>query len=289
MYLFIKLSTAFLLLFPILTWGQDDYKVDPETSQAIPNFAGRVKLLKGKNTFYRKNKNGKEERLKPGTRVKKDYVIYTGEASFVRIELEDETVVNIGPNSKFILADWQFKGKDNRKVLINFLAGKIRANFKRKGKPGDLKVKTPTSSMGIRGTIVLGNISSFGKKMVTELALLSGKAIVTNKFTNKKYKLKKLDHYIQFANDSNGLLDEGMRVLSDSTYDYLKSNEVKDKFLPFLDYFNGELSSSGRTPSSVPDEYGVNKRTPSTLKVKKSNWKDNLNKLNEALQDYNSY
>lgn len=297
---FMKLTVAFLslILFSFyVSAQQDDYIIDPVTNKAIPNFAGKVVLKKGRGKAYFKlGKNGEEILLKHGSRLKKGHILRTEAQSFVRIVLVDDTVINIAPKSVIHLEEWAFKEKKDRKMVLNFLKGQLRANFKNKAKPGDLEIKTPTTAMGIRGTIVLANVSERkDKRVVTELALLTGSARVTNKVSGKKYSLKKADHYIQFSDKRKNLLAEGLKRFDSATYENLLAREVSDDegFTPFLDYYKGEIeessSGSGRVPSSVGA--GRGSRGGSYGKRRKADenegWRNKLDQLNERLNEYN--
>ena len=270
--------------------AQDDFTIDPKTNKAIPNFAGKVVLKKGSGkAFYKLGKTGEEMLLKHGSRLKKDHIVRTEKGVFIRIKLVDDTIINLGPNSKLELENWLYKDKSDRKIVLNFLKGQLRANVKVKGKPGDIKIKTPGASMGIRGTVVLVNVRDRkDKKTVTEMALLKGKARITNKYTGKKYNLKPADHYIQFSDKSNNMLGEGLKRFDKVTYENLLAREASgDDDVPFLDFFEGEIESdSGRGPSSTSAPI-YEKPTKSSGGEDSSNWKDNLNKLNQKLNEYN--
>ncbi|MFC1679719.1 FecR domain-containing protein, partial [Elusimicrobiota bacterium] len=82
----------------------------------------------------------------------------------MQVLLLDETVFTIGPNSEmeldeFIYDPFTNSGKISASVtkgVFRFVSGKIaRKN------PSDMKVKLPTGTIGIRGTIAAGNVSGF--------------------------------------------------------------------------------------------------------------------------------
>jgi hypothetical protein len=89
-----------------------------------------------------------------GDQLPIDTSIRTGEKSLVKLNLNDGSTMNLGPNSKIILSNLSNKDPS----MINLLTGMIKAEVNKKGteekKEGDIKmlVKSRTAVMGVRGT-----------------------------------------------------------------------------------------------------------------------------------------
>ncbi|MFH1208798.1 MAG: FecR domain-containing protein [Candidatus Omnitrophota bacterium] len=89
--------------------------------------------------------------------------VKTDAAGHLQILLLDETVFTIGPNSaitidKFIYEPGTHVGKVEASItkgVFRYVSGKIAAN-----KPENVSIKLPTATIGIRGTIVAGEVSA---------------------------------------------------------------------------------------------------------------------------------
>lgn len=81
--------------------------------------------------------------------------VLTGDASAAAITLRDGTVLSIGADSSVDLAEFQFNPTTHDgHVLISLLRGSLRVvtGLIAKLKPEQVKVKTPTTVIGVRGT-----------------------------------------------------------------------------------------------------------------------------------------
>ncbi len=95
--------------------------------------------------------------------------ISTGPKGRLQIMLLDETIFTIGPNSSMVLDEFVYDpasgaGKVTAKVtqgVFRFVTGRIGHS-----KPSDMKVKFPVGTMGIRGTIVAGEVTPAGTTAV---------------------------------------------------------------------------------------------------------------------------
>ena len=157
--------------------------------------------------------NGRVEVLKPGQigrAVESGEPIYlgdeisTGSEGRLQILLMDETVFTIGPNSAIVIDTFVYdplthEGELKAKVVkgvFRFLTGKIA-----KKKPTQMEVELPSGTIGIRGTIVAGEVN--GKESLVMLmgpgdrnntAARDGKFILRNKVTEGgKEKIKKIE------------------------------------------------------------------------------------------------
>lgn len=114
--------------------------------------AGIVKTVRGQVTLERA---AQRHVIKVGDAVQeKDRVIVSGDSS-VGISMHDETLLSLGPNSTMVIGAFAYnpvtrEGQVETSILkgtLRYVTGLIgRAN------PAAIKVLTPTSTMGIRGT-----------------------------------------------------------------------------------------------------------------------------------------
>jgi hypothetical protein len=97
-----------------------------------------------------------------GSKVCSGDTVISGPAARVRLKMEDGNELNIAPDSKIALENYQFEPAQNKKkVLLNVLQGKVRAATKQEnmyndkstdGAANSFQVKTKTAVAGVRGT-----------------------------------------------------------------------------------------------------------------------------------------
>ena len=81
--------------------------------------------------------------------------VLTGEGAAAAITLTDGTILTVGPNSSVDLSEFRFDtGTHDGNVLINLARGSLRVvtGLIAKLKPEQVKVTTPTTVIGVRGT-----------------------------------------------------------------------------------------------------------------------------------------
>jgi len=81
--------------------------------------------------------------------------IQTGPASATAVTLKDGTVLSVGPNTVVDLSAFQFDSTTHEgNVLVNLMRGTMRmtTGLIAKIKPEQVKVVTPTTVIGVRGT-----------------------------------------------------------------------------------------------------------------------------------------
>lgn len=120
-------------------------------SQFAIGSAARVIIVRGKVTMLKPGAL-EAENVQRGETLPEDTSIKTGAKSFVKLKFADKSSINLGPNSKMVVAKLP-KEKAN---MVNFLTGVMRAEVKKqRGKKKDsvkLMVKTRNAVMGVRGT-----------------------------------------------------------------------------------------------------------------------------------------
>ena len=136
---------------------------------------GKVVLLQGDVQI----KRGTETLLaKIDTQILKKDLIRTLKNAHVQIKFKDNTVVTLAPNSDFSIDEYLNSAK-NPKLKFSFARGIFKSITGRIGHiaPKNFILQTKTATIGIRGTIVLGNITPEGDI----IACLMGKISVKNR------------------------------------------------------------------------------------------------------------
>jgi hypothetical protein len=259
-----------------------------ENGKAVPNFVAQVKEFRGK--VY-KESNGSSRPVKHGERFHKNDVVKTGEKSMVKLELIDESILNLSAQSQLKFTDYKFVDKNDREIIFNFIKGQVRSLVKNKNKSGSgVIIKTPLAVMGIRGTELLVNHRQLKNVEVSEFALLSGEAEVSNgKYLSQV--IKQGDRMSVIEDKVKALSGKDLRQFSETEMTELKAlatdeNKEFKPFLPYLDPMNLE-SNSPLLPFFLEAQ---NQKGEALQETKASgtennkNWKDNLNKLNEELR-----
>lgn len=139
---------------------------------------GAVEEVKGHATVTRAD--GTVETIAIGTPIYQGDVIQTDAQGAVNITFIDETSMAVSENARFAIDQYTFdpeteSGTTNFSVLRGlfvFTSGLIGRDD-----PDDVKIDTPVGSIGIRGTIIAGQIDPSGESNIT---VLEGAIVVTN-------------------------------------------------------------------------------------------------------------
>ncbi len=115
-------------------------------------FIGRVKNVSGHAVIER---NGERIKVIPGIRMMAEDVIETGEDSSLGIIFKDNALLSMGENSRLSMTQFEFDPAmghlsfvaDIFKGTMTYLTGIIG-----KVNPEVVKFRTPTATIGIRGT-----------------------------------------------------------------------------------------------------------------------------------------
>lgn len=97
-------------------------------------------------------------------------------ASAAKIRFADDTVLTIGPDSTLTLDAFVYDpAAKNSKMVLNSALGVARFVTGRMGSPA-YQIKTPTATIGVRGTILIVSVGKLGEtNVITE----NGVAVVT--------------------------------------------------------------------------------------------------------------
>jgi hypothetical protein len=117
--------------------------------------AGYVKIVSG-SAFI--DRGGSGQPARPGDAVYTADGLRTGADGRVGVTLKDDTRLSLGPNSSLSLAEFDFSPAEGRLSLVvrmargvaAYVAGRIA-----KLKPDAVRIETPASIVGVRGTHVL--------------------------------------------------------------------------------------------------------------------------------------
>ena len=113
---------------------------------------GFVKTVKGE-AFV--DSGGQAVKAVQGTPLKVSDVIRTGASGSVGITLKDNTVMSFGPSTRFTLEEYLFApAKGDLKLGGRLASGSLHyvSGLIAKAKPEAVSVKTPTGTIGVRGT-----------------------------------------------------------------------------------------------------------------------------------------
>jgi hypothetical protein len=232
-----KLLPLITLLFTSSLHAQD-FTFDKSKGKAIPNYVAEIKLFKGR-VF--KVINGEMKEVQVGTRFFKNDKIITQEKSFVKLMIVDDTVMNLGPHSELGFAEFKFADKTDRHIVYDLVKGQVRGIIKHKADEGDVIVKTKFAAMAIRGTEVLVNHHEIKGTAISEFALLSGAASITD---SKKQKIDILKgNKVIFADDPKTKeSDSEQSKLAANEFSVLEAVDKKEEtdFKPFMPFLKEE-------------------------------------------------
>lgn len=112
--------------------------------------AGNVATLQGTATVTR---NGMTGPLKLQDDIFKGDELQTGKNSTLGVTFSDDTTLNLSASSRIVVDNFVYQegAKDNA-ALINVTRGTMAFVAAAVAKTGDMKIETPTATLGIRGT-----------------------------------------------------------------------------------------------------------------------------------------
>lgn len=144
---------------------------------------GHVEDVVGKASSI--NIDGETRALSKGGKVEVGETLVTGDDAELLIKTDDNSVVLLKANSKFLVETYSAKGNPQDAFVAKLIKGAVRAvtGFIGKNNPQRYSVKTPTATIGVRGTDyqleILDNVS--GVQSGTYVKVNSGEISVTNR------------------------------------------------------------------------------------------------------------
>ncbi|MBM3392018.1 MAG: hypothetical protein FJY34_08615 [Betaproteobacteria bacterium] len=121
-------------------------------SPPVANPAGKVELVEGDVTVYDRAK--KPRRVAVGDKVHEGEGIVTGPDGELHLAMEDGGFIAVRPNTRMSITAYRAEGDEQDKSFFSLLAGTFRSVTGWIGKfnPRSYQVRTPTATIGVRGT-----------------------------------------------------------------------------------------------------------------------------------------
>lgn len=207
----------------------------------------KVVAIKGQATILRDNKTIP---LKIGSKLLKNDTIKTLDNTKLQIIFKDNTIVTMGKNSHFEINEYVYD-EANKKYKANF--GLFRGTFRtitgKIGKiaPEKFKLRSKTSSIGIRGTQILSNIQISGDTIFCT----EGEIEVISLANGQKIELK-AGEFVEIKEGKISAVQKfDIKTINttDSNTKFLPSEEKEDALEEFGVEVN-ENQESDNTPSS---------------------------------------
>lgn len=225
------LNIALLMLFQNISYSKSD----------TLKYIGKVIKIRGE--IIRTNASlEKKDILSLGKTILKNDEINSGPRSYIKILMIDDTIIQLGSNSRFKFSKFKMRSKYDRDITYELLHGKMRGLFIRKSPKKELTIKTPTAAMGVRGTKTIQAVTKTGDFH----CCLEGKCSLSSK--NAAGKIEKIDmnpgEYVEFEGPKLKEIKELKKVvrkLPDNVIMNLKKKddlmfpqmkELKMKFTP---------------------------------------------------------
>jgi hypothetical protein len=177
------------LLSGSATPGQYAQAAAPAAQQPI----GRVETVSGTATVTR---NGVAVDLNVGDLVFQGDVVQTRSDSTLGIGFADGSAFSLKENARMALNEFVYDpNSTSNSALINLVQGTVSFIASQVAKTGNMRVDTPTATLGIRGTFVTVDVSSVDGHTVASLGLetnlttgeqFAGSFTLTNRITNNQ-------------------------------------------------------------------------------------------------------
>ena len=133
----------------------------PAPAAQTPAPVGSVATVSGNVSDFR---NGAAvTNLKTGDAVYKGDLLQTDEKGSLAVTFDDDTTFKLGPSSTLEVSDFLFEeGGAKNSALFNVVRGSTAFVASLVAKTGDMKIATPTATLGIRGTTGLVEVPTGG-------------------------------------------------------------------------------------------------------------------------------
>jgi len=123
-----------------------------QEDSVAPSPAGKVELTEGDVRLYDSANNMRT--IKTGDMVNEGDTIVTGKDGELHLDLEDGGFIAVRPNTRMRIVNFRAQGDDDDKGIFSLLEGSFRSvtGWIGKFKPSAYQIRTPTATIGIRGT-----------------------------------------------------------------------------------------------------------------------------------------
>jgi len=144
------IAFAAALPMPVRAQAPAQQQSAPQTTQPDADEVGNVASVQGNVTATR---NAVSRRLKVQDPIFKGDLLRTGAAASLGITFDDETTFNLSANANITVDEFIYEeGGKNNSALFKVARGTVAFAAHQVAKTGDMKIDTPTSVLGIRGT-----------------------------------------------------------------------------------------------------------------------------------------
>ncbi|MDO9165494.1 MAG: FecR domain-containing protein [Rhodoferax sp.] len=106
---------------------------------------------------------GKATKAQPGTPVQVGHVLKTGKQGSMGVTFTDNTIMSLGPDTEIAVDEYLFApGKGDLKLGASMTRGSLNyvSGLIAKLKPESITLKTPTGTIGVRGTHFLAKVEA---------------------------------------------------------------------------------------------------------------------------------
>lgn len=152
---------------------------------------------------------GAKHIIRTGAEIHAGDELVTLERSFVRVKLQDGSLLNLGPHSHLILEDVSGHINQSGSVVYRLAHGMLRAKFSKKAKRGKISIKTHHAALGIWGTELIveaiGPVDDHHSKVVVLHGDVHMHAKHPEPGKSKKFMLKPGHHFHSKHFRSKGL------------------------------------------------------------------------------------
>ena len=129
-------------------------------SSAQDAVIGYVKTVQGDAAVW---VAGQATPAQPGTQVKVGNVLKTGKQGSMGVTFQDETLISLGPDTEITVDEYLFApGKGELKLSASIAKGSLNyvSGIIAKLKPQAVNLKTPTGTIGVRGTHFVAKVEA---------------------------------------------------------------------------------------------------------------------------------
>ena len=161
-------------------------------ASAAPQPIGRVETLTGSASAVR---NGIAIELNVGDLIFQGDVVQTRTDSTLAIAFSDGSAFTLNENARMVLNEFVYDPNSTaNSAVINLVQGTVSFIAAQVAKTGNMRVETPTATMGIRGTFVTVSVSSVDGNTVASLGMetdssgrqYAGAFTLTNRITGNQ-------------------------------------------------------------------------------------------------------
>jgi VCBS repeat-containing protein len=186
------------------------------TAPAAQQPVGRVETVSGSATVVR---NGVAVDLNVGDLVFQGDVVQTRSDSTLGIGFADGSAFSLKENARMALNEFVYDpNSTSNSALINLVQGTVSFIASQVAKTGNMRVETPTATLGIRGTFVTVDVSSVDGHTVASLGLetnlttgeqFAGAFTLTNRITGNQVNVSQVNS--MFSVSPTGTIGESAK------------------------------------------------------------------------------